>query len=145
MFKLGLAWGFAAAVAAVPLMAQDTEHRPSEGLCNRGPYVVFFDWGAAALTPEARTILTSAATAYRNCANAPVTVAGHADSSGADAYNVRLTERRAQAVRRMLVAQGIPQSRISVQARGESEPRVPTAGEVQEAQNRRVEISFGEN
>ena len=67
-------------------------------------------------------------------------MAGHADRSGDAAYNQRLSQRRAEAVAAELVRDGVARGNISVQAFGESRPLVPTADNVREPQNRRVEI-----
>ncbi len=67
-------------------------------------------------------------------------MAGHADRSGSDAYNLRLSQRRADAVAAELVRQGVNRNDIGIQAFGESRPLVPTADGVREPQNRRVEI-----
>jgi OOP family OmpA-OmpF porin len=111
--------------------------------CNKGPYIVFFEWDKSDITPEAATILNNAASAYANCGSAAVMLAGHADRSGSSQYNVGLSQRRANAVRSYMTARGIPDSRISSEAFGESMPRVPTADGVRELQNRRVEITYG--
>lgn len=103
-------------------------------------YIVFFDFDRATLSPEAERIVTAAA---QNANQAKVTtleVTGHADRSGSDRYNLRLSQRRADVVKNALVAMGIPADQIVVTARGESEPLVSTADGVREAQNRRVQI-----
>jgi outer membrane protein OmpA-like peptidoglycan-associated protein len=111
--------------------------------CNKGPYIVFFDWDKSDITPEAATILNNAASAYANCGSAAVMLAGHADRSGSAQYNVGLSQRRADAVRSYIAARGVPDTRISTEAFGETMPRVPTADGVRELQNRRVEITYG--
>ncbi len=111
--------------------------------CNKGPYIVFFDWDKSDITPEAATILNNAVSAYANCGSAAVMLAGHADRSGSTQYNVGLSQRRADAVRSYMTARGVPDTRISSEAFGESQPRVPTADGVRELQNRRVEITYG--
>ena len=70
-------------------------------------------------------------------------LAGHADRSGSSQYNVGLSQRRADAVRSYMTARGVADTRISTEAFGESQPRVPTADGVRELQNRRVEITYG--
>jgi outer membrane protein OmpA-like peptidoglycan-associated protein len=70
-------------------------------------------------------------------------LAGHADRSGSAQYNVGLSQRRADAVRSYMTARGVPDTRISTEAFGETMPRVPTADGVRELQNRRVEITYG--
>ena len=88
-------------------------------------------------------ILDSAVTAYANCGTANVMLAGHTDRSGSVTYNMGLAERRNASVNEYLTGRGIPAGRISSEAFGESQPRVPTADGVRELQNRRVEVSYG--
>lgn len=103
-------------------------------------YLVFFDWDKADIRPEARRIIETAA-ANRKTANITrLEVTGHADRSGADSYNERLSMRRAEAVRAELVRLGVPANEIAIFAKGEREPLVQTADGVREPQNRRVEI-----
>ncbi|MCB2084425.1 MAG: OmpA family protein, partial [Sphingomonadaceae bacterium] len=80
-----------------------------------------------------------------NCGTAAVMLAGHADASGSKTYNVGLSERRNESVRAYLNSRGIPDARISSEAFGESQLRVPTDDGVRELQNRRVEVSYGPN
>ena len=112
-------------------------------VCNKGPYIVFFEWDKADITPEAATILNNAVSAYANCGAASVMLAGHADRSGTATYNVGLSQRRANNVRSYMAGRGVPDGRITTEAFGESQPRVPTADGVRELQNRRVEITYG--
>ena len=116
---------------------------PPQAVCNKGPYIVFFDWDKSDITPEAATILDSAVTAYGNCDVVPIMLAGYTDRSGSDRYNMGLSTRRNTSVRGYLSSRGIPDERISSQAFGEANPRVPTADGVRELQNRRVEITYG--
>jgi outer membrane protein OmpA-like peptidoglycan-associated protein len=112
-------------------------------VCTPGPYIVFFEWDKSDITPEAAGILDNAISAYQNCGNAQVMLAGHADRSGAASYNVGLSQRRADSVRSYLSGRGIPDGVIASEAFGESRPRVDTADGVRELQNRRVEITYG--
>ncbi|MEA3040926.1 MAG: OmpA-OmpF porin, family, partial [Sphingomonadales bacterium] len=61
-----------------------------------GPFIVFFDWDRDEITPQAAGILDNAAEQYRATGNAQVVLAGHADRSGSDQYNVGLSQRRAE-------------------------------------------------
>jgi len=70
-------------------------------------------------------------------------LAGHTDRAGSTAYNVGLAERRNASVNSYLTGRGVPGTRITTEAFGESQPRVPTADGVREAQNRRVEVTYG--
>ncbi len=116
---------------------------PPRVACNTGPFIVFFDFDRSDVTPEAAGILNNAATAYANCGTARVMLAGHTDRAGSTQYNAGLAERRNEAVRSYMGSRGVPASQISGQAFGESQPRVPTADGVREAQNRRVEVTYG--
>ncbi|MBO9375846.1 OmpA family protein [Sphingomonas histidinilytica] len=108
-----------------------------------GPFIVFFDWDKSDITAEAASILDNAANAYATTGQARVQLAGHADKSGSDQYNVGLSQRRADAVKAYLAGKGVPDSAITTEAFGESRPLVETADGVREPQNRRVEITFG--
>lgn len=116
---------------------------PPAPTCNKGPYIVFFDFDKSNITPEAATILDNAVSAYANCNSVPVMLAGHADRAGPASYNVALSQRRADSVKSYMVSKGISASAISTEAFGESKPRVQTADGVRELQNRRVEITYG--
>ena len=69
-----------------------------------------------------------------------VTIIGHTDDTGSEAYNLDLSQRRAQAVGAVLVAAGVPQGIISVTGRGESAPIASNATPEGRTQNRRVEV-----
>jgi len=73
---------------------------------------------------------------------AEVVVTGHTDRVGSVEANDRLSLARAEAVRDLLVAAGVARSAVTAVGRGEREPAVPTADEVAEARNRRVEIKI---
>ncbi|MBC7800144.1 MAG: OmpA family protein, partial [Gemmatimonadaceae bacterium] len=103
-------------------------------------YLVFFDWDRADLTDRARQIVAEAATASTRAQVTRIEVAGHADRSGSDTYNLGLSRRRAQAVSSELVRLGVPRAAITTQGFGERNPLVQTADGVREPQNRRVEI-----
>jgi outer membrane protein OmpA-like peptidoglycan-associated protein len=104
---------------------------------------VFFEFDKSDITPDAATILDNAVTAYGDCGNAQVMLAGHTDRAGRPAYNVALSQRRADSVKAYMVSKGISDGVITTQAFGESKPRVETADGVRELQNRRVEITYG--
>ncbi|MFW1392069.1 OmpA family protein [Vibrio parahaemolyticus] len=71
--------------------------------------------------------------------DAPVSIIGHTDSTGAANYNQRLSERRAQAVADYIIDQGVESKRITVEGRGESEPIADNRTKAGRANNRRVE------
>jgi len=111
--------------------------------CAPGPYVIFFEWDRSDITTDAATILDNAVSAYANCGTAQVMLAGHADKSGTPKYNLDLSERRSSSVRAYLTSKGIPGAVITAHAFGETRPRVETDDGVREAENRRVEITYG--
>ena len=106
-------------------------------------YLVFFAWDQADLTPVTQAVLDQVAADYARGEPTRVTIAGHADRSGSEAYNQALSAQRARNVARALAERGLPQRALDVQWFGESQPRIPTADGVREPQNRRVEIVFG--
>ena len=103
-------------------------------------YLVFFDWDRANLTSRARQIVAEAAGASTRVQVTRIEVAGHADRSGSERYNMGLSIRRAQAVADELVRNGVVRQLITTRGFGERQPLVPTADGVREPQNRRVEI-----
>lgn len=107
-----------------------------------GPFLVFFDFDSARLTPEANAILQDAAAAYKKYGVARIQVVGHTDRAGPARYNDGLSQRRADSVGAALNTMGVPANAVVKAARGESEPLVSTDDGVREPQNRRVEILF---
>ena len=103
-------------------------------------YLVFFDFDKSDITPEARTIIMQAAGVAKSNKPTSIELIGHTDSVGTAKYNMALSLRRANAVKAVLVAQGVPASEISVVGRGMTDQLVPTADGVREPQNRRVQI-----
>lgn len=106
-------------------------------------YLVFFAWDQADLSPVARTVLEQVQADFARGEPSRLVIAGHADRSGPEAYNVGLSERRARAVAQALEGMGLPRDAMNLEWYGETDPRVPTPDGVREPQNRRVEIVFG--
>jgi outer membrane protein OmpA-like peptidoglycan-associated protein len=127
---IGLRYSFGAApvvaAAAVPVASART-------------FLVFFDWSKADLTDRARQIIGEAASA-RGTGVTRIEVNGFTDRSGPASYNMRLSQRRADAVAAELVRRGVPRNEIVTRGFGEENNLVPTADGVREPQNRRVEI-----
>lgn len=71
-----------------------------------------------------------------------ITVEGHTDSNGSDAYNYALSQRRAEAVKAYLSSRGVDSRRIQTVGYGESRPVATNATEAGRAQNRRVELTI---
>ncbi len=106
-------------------------------------YLVFFDFNKSELTPDAASIVDQAAKNAGPAKVTQLTVTGHTDTVGSDAYNMRLSRRRAESVAAQLEKDGIPSSEIEIVAKGKRDLLVPTKDGVKEPQNRRVQIVYG--
>jgi len=104
-------------------------------------FVLYFVEATDQFTPESQALVDQVMVAIASRPAPELTVAGHTDAVGTDQYNDALSLRRAERVRDMLIARGIPPASIQAIGRGKREPRVPTADGVAEPRNRRVEIT----
>lgn len=100
---------------------------------------VTFEFDSAQILEEMRPVLIKAAQILKN-RTGDIQVQGHTCSIGSDAYNLELSERRAQAVAQAMIRQGIDSSRISTQEFGERQPKYDNDTEAGRRLNRRVEI-----
>ena len=105
-------------------------------------YLVFFDFNKSDLTPDARGIVDKAAQNAKTASVTRLDVTGYTDTVGSDAYNQRLSRRRAESVAAELESAGIPSSEIAIFAKGKHDLLGPTADGVREPQNRRVQIVY---
>jgi len=104
-------------------------------------FLLYFVTGTDELTPESKLELDKVLTAMRARPLPDVLVIGHTDTVGELDNNDRLSAQRAETVKGFLVGIGIPAERIRTAGRGERELLVPTADNVDEPRNRRVEIN----
>jgi outer membrane protein OmpA-like peptidoglycan-associated protein len=88
---------------------------------------VLFDFDKATLLPKAEATLTKAADFIRERAAGTVRIEGHTDAKGDDAYNQRLSERRADSVRQWLARQRLGSLKFSSRGFGETQPVAPNA------------------
>lgn len=102
----------------------------------------FFDFDRATLKPEGRNILDQVAAQVQQLNLESLIAVGHTDSVGSEAYNQRLSERRAASVKSYLVSKGVPADQIIASGRGEAQPVAPNTTREGRAQNRRVEIEI---
>jgi peptidoglycan-associated lipoprotein len=98
---------------------------------------VFFAYDRAEISSEAQQILHRQSDWLRRYGNVSVTIEGHCDERGTREYNLALGERRAQAVKNVLVALGVPASRVATISYGKERPEIPHSDDQSYAQNRR--------
>lgn len=105
---------------------------------------VFFEFDSDRLTQQGVATLDKAVSGLQKNPQIRLLLTGHTDSVGTDAYNVALSERRANSVRKYLVSKGIESSRLSTQAYGESRPEADNDTAEGRAKNRRVDLNVAE-
>ncbi len=101
---------------------------------------VLFDTGKYALRPAAREKLAKVAGVFSGHAGLKLEVEGHTDNVGSDEYNQTLSEKRGEAVRDYLTAQGIPSDSVTTRGYGESKPTGSNDTAAGRQENRRVEL-----
>jgi outer membrane protein OmpA-like peptidoglycan-associated protein len=101
---------------------------------------VNFDFDKSAIRPDARPILDEAIRTLKAEPTIRVRIEGHTDSIGSDQYNMRLSQRRADAVRQYMINGGIAASRLEAVGKGKREPVASNDTADGRAQNRRAEL-----
>ncbi|WP_428541923.1 peptidoglycan-associated lipoprotein Pal [Reyranella sp.] len=99
---------------------------------------VFFDTDMSTIREDGRQTLNRQAEWLKKYPNYPITIEGHCDERGTREYNLALGERRANAARQYLIAQGIPASRIKTISYGKERPDPVGSDEAAWARNRRA-------
>jgi len=100
----------------------------------------FFDFDKSVLKPEGRAKLDDLVQKIRGINLEVIIAVGHTDSIGTDAYNQKLSVRRAEAVKAYLVSKGIERNRVYTEGKGEKQPVADNRTKEGRAKNRRVEI-----
>lgn len=103
---------------------------------------LLFDFDSDRIKPEAAKNLQELARSLNKFGNSNLLIVGHTDSQGEDAYNMSLSQRRANAASAYLQSQGVPSARISTSGRGESEPVATNDTDAGRQLNRRVEVAI---
>lgn len=116
------------------------EEKAQKPLIRSTAYIVFFDHNKSKLTPLAKDVLQKVTDELKKHPSTQVLLHGHADRSGSEEYNMKLSERRAKAVESALTQHGIKEGQIKYFAFGETDLRVVTGDGIKEPANRRVEI-----
>ena len=139
-----------AAIAALMVMAACSSEKPPEAASatvtpgsiadfrqNVGDRV-YFETDMSSLREDGRVMLTKQAEWLKKYTNYQITIAGHCDERGTREYNLALGERRANAAKQFLVAQGIPAQRIQTISYGKERPDPVGSDEAAWARNRRA-------
>ena len=103
-------------------------------------FTLYFKEGSDELTPDSLKEVEKVLAEIRQRPAPDLIIVGHTDRVGSLADNDRLALKRAEKMRGEMVRQGLPADSVQAAGRGEREPLVPTADEVAEARNRRVEM-----
>jgi peptidoglycan-associated lipoprotein len=104
--------------------------------------VIYFDFDKSEIKPEFADIVTAAAHNLTGNPTMKVKLEGNTDERGTREYNIGLGERRAQAVRRALMLQGVAESQISTVSYGAERPAAEGDDEAAWSKNRRVEVVY---
>jgi peptidoglycan-associated lipoprotein len=104
--------------------------------------IIYFDYDRAEIKPEFVPIVTAHAKYLNANAANKVRLEGHSDERGSREYNIGLGERRAQAVRRALMLQGVTEAQITTVSYGEERPAQTGSDEESWRLNRRVELVY---
>jgi uncharacterized protein (TIGR03382 family) len=107
--------------------------------------VVYFKTNKDIIQKRSFKLLSSVAAIIANHPELPsITIEGHTDDRGDDAYNLDLSQRRAEAVRRFLIGKGIDGARLEAKGYGETKPIKPNDTNANRSANRRVEFKVGD-
>tara|TARA_R110002096_G_scaffold161007_7_gene327448 strand:- start:12833 stop:13348 length:516 start_codon:yes stop_codon:yes gene_type:complete len=104
--------------------------------------VIYFDFDSSEVRAQDQDIVAAHAIELNERTFKNVRLEGHADERGSREYNIGLGERRAQAVRQLLMIQGVDASQIQTVSFGEERPDAIGSSESDYARNRRVEIKY---
>ena len=132
----------APAAAAAPAPAPKPATPPPPPAATKVTYAAdaFFDTGKAVLKPEGKAKLDDLAGKVKGINLEVIIAVGHTDSVGGDAYNQKLSVKRAEAVKAYLVSKGIEKNRVYTEGKGEKQPVADNKTKEGKAKNRRVEI-----
>jgi outer membrane protein OmpA-like peptidoglycan-associated protein len=106
---------------------------------------ILFDFDSSVLKVSSQAQLRKMSEIFAKYPDTDIIISGHTDSRGSEDYNLKLSERRAQAVRDFLVDQGIDAGRLTVHGYGELRPVASNDTEEGRSLNRRVEIQIRAN
>lgn len=131
--------------APTTMPEEEFKERFGAVLASRAPdplfFQLYFQSGGDTLVPDSQAILDKTVEVIRSHPLPDVVVIGHTDTTGDANVNARVGLQRATLIRDRLIAAGIPAIQIEATSHGEADLLIPTADNVAEARNRRVEIT----
>ncbi len=116
--------------------------RVGEGIAVTFSSGILFPYNSTEILPAGRANLDQLAVSLQKYPDSDILIVGHADSDGADAYNLDLSQRRANAALAYLQGRGVPSTRVHATGRGEMEPIASNDTEAGKQRNRRVEVAI---
>ena len=111
--------------------------------CKVALYGINFDFNKATLRPDSDPVLQQVAALLKSNPSMTVEIGGHTDNVGTPAYNAKLSQDRAGAVKAWLVGHGIAAGRLTTHGYGDTVPLVANTSDANRAHNRRVELKKG--
>jgi OmpA-OmpF porin, OOP family len=132
----------APAAAPAPVAAPAPAPAPAPVAASKVTYAAdaFFDFDKAVLKPEGKAKLDDLVAKVKEVNLEVIIAVGHTDSVGTDAYNQKLSVKRADAVKAYLVSKGIEKNRVYTEGKGEKQPVADNKTSAGRAKNRRVEV-----
>jgi outer membrane protein OmpA-like peptidoglycan-associated protein len=119
-----------------------TIERVGEGIAITMDAAILFDFDSATIRANSREDLLELASSLQEYDNTDVLVVGHTDATGAETYNLALSERRAKSAASILTENGVTSDRVTMDGRGELEPIADNGTEEGRQANRRVTVAI---
>lgn len=125
---------------AIPKVQTLSTSGPPPKACTIEVYGVNFDFDKSTLRPESEPVLKQVLALFTTIPGFAAEVGGHTDNVGTSAYNLRLSDARAAAVKTWLVKHGLAANRVTSRGYGDTQPLVPNTTDENRFKNRRVEL-----
>lgn len=119
-----------------------TIQRVEEGIAVSFDNGILFGFDSSTLRSEAQENLGKLSEILNRDEDTILMIVGHTDSTGDEDYNMSLSERRAQSAANYMISQGLSESRVQTEGRGETEPIADNSSEQGQQENRRVEVAI---
>ena len=139
---IGAAYGYKLDKQAKELEKLAETKRTENGIITKLKGDILFKSGSPSVQSQARTNVQKISDILKKYPENRITIVGHTDSTGSDSTNQALSEKRAQSVKSIMVAQGVPEQHVAVVGAGETMPVADNKSKAGRAQNRRVELQI---